>query len=210
MRNINAANRCSIIFTIILFIFGFALGMIVNENGDLFIINNAVSDEIDVSQNNVDSIGNISNNEIRWAITFTRDYLNNPELLNESYPYVYKEWYEYRLDTCPIEDINVLMKNYNDWIISYAFFNISIDDAEPGVLPRENKDTPFENYSYREVKSAIFYFHPYLSNPDLLKNNNGITYLKWYDYRTRVCQNESINNMMKYYNYWIISYAFGI
>ena len=203
-------KRFTIILATIIFIFGFVLVMIVNENGDLFIINNAGSDEIEVSQNNVDSIGNISNDEIRQAITFSREYLNNPESLNESHPYAYKEWYEYRLDTCPDEDINVLMKNYNDWIISYAFFNISIVDAEPGVLPRENKETPFENYSYGEVKSAIFYFHPYLNNPDLLKNSNAITYLKWYDYRTRVCQNETINNMMEYYNYWIISYAFGI
>ena len=33
-------NRYTIILTIIIFIFGFALGVIVNENGDLFIINN--------------------------------------------------------------------------------------------------------------------------------------------------------------------------
>jgi hypothetical protein len=203
-------NRYTVILTIIIFIFGFVLGIMVNQNPEIFIINNTDSDEIKASENNANSVANISNNQIRYAINFSRHFLNNPEFLNEPRPSVYKEWYEYRLSNCPDEDINVLMKNYNDWIISYAFFNISVADAKPGELPRENKETPFENYSYDEVKAAMYYFHPYLNKPDLLKNNNAITYLKWYDYRTRVCQNESINTMMKYYNYWIISYAFGI
>ncbi|MCK4996646.1 MAG: hypothetical protein KAR55_07120 [Thermoplasmatales archaeon] len=203
-------NKYTVILTIIIFIFGFVLGMIVSENGTLFIINNADSDEIEVSENNVDSIGNISNDEIRYAINFSRHFLNNPEFLNDSCPSVYKKWYEYRLSNCPDEDINILMKNYNDWIISYAFFNVSIDDAEPGILPRESKDTPYENYTLDEVKSAIYYFHPYLNNPYMLQLNKPKTYDLWFDYRTRVCQNSTINTMMKYYNYWIISYAFGI
>lgn len=203
-------NRYAAIFSVIIFISGFVLGALVNENGIFFMSDNANSDEIKVSENNPSSTANVTNDEIRQAINFSRDYLNNPELLCEDYPYIYEEWHDYRLNSCPDENINILMDNYNDWIISYAFFNISANDAEPGKLPRYNKDTPFENYTLVEVESAMSFFHPYLNNPGLLKKNSLAVYPLWFDYRKRVCNNETINNMMEYYNYWIISYSFGI
>ena len=77
-------------------------------------------------------------------------------------------------------------------------------------LPRDNKSTPFENYTNAEVRTAIDFARTYLNNPEALEDDHPKYYKAWWDYRKRVCHNETINNLMWYYNYWIMSFPYGI
>ncbi len=77
-------------------------------------------------------------------------------------------------------------------------------------LPRDNKSTPFENYTNAEVRAAINFSKTYINKPEALLEDHPKFYEAWWDYRLRVCHNETINKIMEYYNYWIISFPFGI
>jgi len=65
-----------------------------------------------------------------------------------------------------------------------------------------NKLTPFENYTNEEVRDGINWSYQYVCNPDKLEQDCPVAFMAWRDYESRV---ENAN-----YNYWIISYAFGI
>ena len=152
-----------------------------------------------------------SNEKVRNAITFCRYYLNEPKLLNEEHPDIYNQCYVFHF----IANSNIpaykWMEYYNDWIISYAF-EISIEDMNEkcDYIPRSYKDSNFENYTYDDIKNGVSYFKPYINKPELFEEARRHIYPEWVDYRDRVCPGVSYDTLIKYYNYWIISYAFGI
>lgn len=77
-------------------------------------------------------------------------------------------------------------------------------------LPRDDKATPYENYTNAEVRTAINFTRHYLNEPELLNEDYPKIYALWWDYRLRVCNDATVNDLMQYYNYWITSYPYGI
>ena len=77
-------------------------------------------------------------------------------------------------------------------------------------FPIRYKDSPFEDYCNYEIRCAITWAREYFSRPDKFKQEQYHTYWLWDDYRSRVCPEVDNETRMFYYNYWIISYAFGI
>lgn len=212
------------LIAIIFLLIGFNLGRILDLN------TTEVSKPVLPNCSKIKPFENYSNKDVRDAIFFSREYINNPESLKEDYSSVYNYWFDYRLDVCNDYTFEKRMKYYNHWIMCYAFglytiFGISeiiipklpINDEitafekypEAG-LPRFSKSSPFEDYTHDEVKYAINFSMIYLNNPESLGEDYPHVYNLWLDYRSRVCNNNPINTIKWHYNYWIISYSFGI
>ena len=77
-------------------------------------------------------------------------------------------------------------------------------------LPRDNKETNYEDYTNDEVRIALSWSKKYFNKPNRLRVKHPYIYHQWLDYKSRVCNNFPEHIVMEYYNYWIMCYPFGI
>jgi len=73
-------------------------------------------------------------------------------------------------------------------------------------LPRNNKNTVWEDYSNKEVRTSIEWSRKYFNKPEILCVFHPCIFINWLYYKQRLEKSGREPN----YNYWLICYAFGI